>query len=259
MNKLLLVITTYNQVEYTKLCFDSLKKVTDCKFDVLIIDDYSTDDTIDLCMDYEYEVIKKDKPMGLTHSWNLGYKRFKEDNYDHLIIANNDILIPNGSISELLSVFHKWPYTLVVPLTTTNGAGHNAEHQSIESHYDSIDQICNEPDNYQKVQDNIFEIKKNIKKSNNLYVVDPYRVKMFNGFFFMANRNVVNYEYEKDILFNPRFIMTKNEDEFNWSKLIPNNDYPAVCKTSFIYHFKGVSAVGMLRNNDKWKEERVKN
>ena len=48
MSKTLLVITTYNQSEYTKLCFESLKKIDD-DIDVLVIDDCSTDDTVDLC------------------------------------------------------------------------------------------------------------------------------------------------------------------------------------------------------------------
>ena len=49
MSKILLVITTYNQSEYTKLCFDSLKQLIDDNFDVLVIDDYSTDDTVKIC------------------------------------------------------------------------------------------------------------------------------------------------------------------------------------------------------------------
>ena len=51
MSKILLVITTYNQSEYTKLCFDSLKKLDD-NFDVLVVDDYSTDNTVELCNEY---------------------------------------------------------------------------------------------------------------------------------------------------------------------------------------------------------------
>jgi len=50
--------------------------------------------------------------------------------------------------------------------------------------------------------------------------------------------------------------MTKNEDEFNWSNLIPNDDFPAVCKTSFVFHYKGVTTKGDLRNNEKWKKAR---
>tara|TARA_Y100000310_G_scaffold328194_1_gene395897 strand:+ start:22 stop:825 length:804 start_codon:yes stop_codon:yes gene_type:complete len=262
MNKILLVITTYNQSEYTKLCFDSLKKLND-NFDVLVVDDYSTDDTVEFCNEYGYEVIMKNEGKGLTHSWNLGYSRFKDGDYTYLIIANNDILIPDGALSELVSVYQKWPYTLVVPLSTTNGAGHNAQQQSVEVYYDGINSMCNNPENYQKTQDTILDIKMDVSKSNNLYMFDPVRMKMFNGFFFMMNRNVVNYEYDKDVLFNPNLNMTKNEDEFNWAKLIPNNDFPAVCKTSFIFHYKGVSTFDVFENyteisNDipEWKRQR---
>ena len=103
MSKILLVITTYNQSKYTKLCFDSLEKLDD-NFDVLVVDDYSTDDTLEICREYNHEVITKDEPLGLTDSWNKGYYEFKnrwfvnesgmDDNYDFLILANNDILIP---------------------------------------------------------------------------------------------------------------------------------------------------------------------
>ena len=82
---------------------------------------------------------------------------------------------------------------------------------------------------------------------------------MFNGFFFMMDRNIINYEFSNKELFEPKFIMTKNEDEFNWAKLIPNNDFASVCKTSFVYHYKGVTAKGDLRDNAKWKETRFNN
>ena len=267
MGKILLVITTFNQSEYTKLCFESLKKLDD-NFDVLVVDDCSSDNTVELCKEYGYEVITKDEGKGLTDSWNLGYNRFKEklhfkyDGYDYLIIANNDILIPKGALSELVSVFEKWPFTLVIPLSTTLGVGHNAKSQSVELYYNGVSSICTEPNNYQKTQDIILDIKKDISKSNNLYQLDPVRVKMFNGFFFMMNKNIINYEHEDNILFNPKFPMTKNEDEFNWAKLIPNDDFPAVCKTSFIFHYKGVSTFDVfdnyseISNTDELKKQR---
>ncbi len=51
MSKKLLLVTTYNESECTKLCFDSLK-LLDEKFDVLVVDDCSTDNTIELCDEY---------------------------------------------------------------------------------------------------------------------------------------------------------------------------------------------------------------
>ena len=152
MSKTLLVITTYNQSEYTKLCFDSIKNIED-DVDVLVIDDCSTDDTIELCKEYNHEVIVKETGLGVTDSWNRGYYEFKQrwiydesgqdDNYDYLILANNDILIPRGAVTELKKTFYKWPFSMVVPTSTTLGVGHNRE-QSIENYYD-IAPDCNNP------------------------------------------------------------------------------------------------------------------
>ena len=243
MNKILLIITTYNQSEYTKLCFDSLKNLED-GIDVLVIDDCSADNTIKLCKEYGHEVITKKEGMGLTDSWN------------------NDILIPKGAITELKKTFQQWPFSLITPMSTANGVGHNIE-QSIENYYQGMSPSCNDPNYYQEIQDRILDTKNQIKNSNNLYQLDSNRMKMFNGFFFMMNRNIIKYQYSDKELFEPKFIMTKNEDEFNWSKLIPNNDFAGICKTSFIFHYKGVSTFkifdnyGKMSNNiSEWKKQR---
>jgi len=255
MNKILLVITTYNESEYTKLCFDSLKLLKK-KFDVLVVDDCSTDDTVELCKEYGYEVITKEEGKGLTDSWNIGYEIFKNRGYDYFILANNDILVPEGAIDELVNSFEKWPYSLIVPTSTTRGVGHNSAFQSIDLFYNDFGFDCDNPNYYQKIQDMIFEIKKQITEQNNLYMLDSIRMKMFNGFFFMMNRNIINYEISDTELFKTEYVMTKNEDIFNWDNLIPNNDFPAVCKTSFVFHYKGLTAKGDLRDNKKWKDVR---
>ena len=271
MSRTLLVITTYNQSEYTKLCFDSIKNIED-DVDVLVIDDCSTDDTIELCKEYNHEIIVKETGLGLTDSWNRGYYEFKqrwfvnssgmEDNYDYLILANNDILIPRGAITELKKTFHKWPFSMVVPLSTKLGVGHNRE-QSIENYYHNMAFDCNDPNYYQAIQDRILNGKDQITKSNNLFQLDPKRMKMFNGFFFMMNRDIITYQHSDEELFEPKNIMTKNEDEFNWSKLIPNDDFAALCKTSFIFHYKGVSTIDVFDNYnkisndvDEWRRQR---
>ena len=98
----------------------------------------------------------------------------------------------------------------------------------------------------------MLEYKKTETQANNLYKFDPIRMKMFNGFFFMMNKKICQYERDDGNLFDPKFINVKNEDEFNWSKLIPNNDYSMLCKTSFVFHWKGVSffKAGIKYNNN---------
>ena len=81
-SEILFVITTWNQSEYTKICLDSLKLI-DEKCDILVIDDASTDNTIDLCNTYDIEVISKKEGMGLTDSWNKSYRYFVDNNYSY--------------------------------------------------------------------------------------------------------------------------------------------------------------------------------
>lgn len=262
MSKILFTITTYNQLKYTKLCMNSLSKIKDCEFDIIIIDDCSTDETVKWCNENGIKVIDKTEGLGLTHSWNIAYKHFKDNKeYKYIIISNNDVLVPDGVLGELVNVFEKWPFSLVVPMSSVAGAGHNGNTQGIENIYpDTRQEWVNNPNNYQEVQDQILATKEEIKKKNNVYFLDPVRMKMFNGFFFMMNRNVINYEREDGNLFDPQKIMFKAEDEFNWATLIPNNDFPALCKTAFIFHFKGMSTKGFsIIKNDKKKWLKLRN
>jgi GT2 family glycosyltransferase len=249
-NKILLVVTTYNQLEYTKLFIDSFNKLIN-KPDLLIIDDCSTDDTVEWCKGESINIITKDVGNGLTDSWNIGYDYFKKGGYDKFILANNDILIPSNSIEELSNVLDYWPCSLVVPMSTKLGAGHN-QVQIIDNWWGSQPEYSS-AEYYQEIQDRILNVKEEEFKSNNLYKFDPIRMKFFNGFFFMMSRNICKYERDDGKLFDPEFINIKNEDEFNWCNLIPNNDFAMLCKTSFVYHYKGVSfsKAGIPYSNDK--------
>ena len=239
-NKLLFAITTYNDLEYTKICLDSLKEVKDIDLDIIIIDDYSDDDTVNWCKSNGYKVLERPKPLGLTYSWNEAYKYFKSNNYKYLVISNSDVVIPNNSLSELAKVLDKYPSSTVVPMSTKKGVGHNPV-QDIGNFFPDLKGLSENPNSYQMVQDSLLSMKEKLKSTKDLYMIDPFRMKHFNGFFFMFNRNVTNYEHKDGWIFNPKNIMTKNEDDFNWQSLLPNNDNAWVCRTSFIYHFKDMS------------------
>ena len=97
---------------------------------------------------------------------------------------------------------------------------------------------------YQQIQDSILNLKKKLASnegSNSLYRLDPIRMKLFNGFFFMMSKKICQYEREDKNLFRPEYINIKNEDMFNWDNLLSNDDNVFLCMTSFIFHFKGVS------------------
>lgn len=245
---ILFCITTYNQLEYTKLFYDSLQGVNDVEYELLVVDDFSDDDTVQWCKEKNITLIEKEKPYGLTHSWNLAYDYFKNNKqYQYLIIANNDILVPNGALSEMVKVFERYPASVVVPLSTKKGVGHNPV-QAIGAHFQGTEEQSEDPNSYQAIQDMLIQYKEVLASKKDLFMLDPFRMKHFNGFFFMFNRNVIQYEDPEGWLFDPANLMVKNEDTFNWRVLLPRDDNPWLCKTAFVYHWKGVSTGGAFEN-----------
>ena len=236
--KTLLVVTTFNQLDYTKECYNCFLKsnIKDC--DLLIIDDVSTDGTIEWCISNNINYISKDSGKGLTHSWNLAYKYFKEHTeYSLLIVANDDIIIPAGSIEELIRCHSKWPSICIVPMSNSVGCGHNPT-QSIVNYYSDIDES---PDAVQNVQDSILAFMNANEMKFRKFIFDPIRMLMFSGFLFSLKRDVIKYEREDGNMFDPELLNYKNEDDFNWRVLLTNDEYPMLCKTSYIFHHKGVS------------------
>jgi hypothetical protein len=149
--KTLLVVSTCNEIAYTLRMLTTLERSSD-DFDVVFVDDHSEDDTVSVLRKRGYAVIEKDAPLGLTDSWNKGYELFVTGGYDFLLVANNDILVPSGSISKMQDLMRHYPF--MAPSTTLSGAGHNPAQ--------SLANICNlksdlegaidEPRNYQRIQ-----------------------------------------------------------------------------------------------------------
>ena len=221
----LFALTTYNEIEITEQAIKSIINNVSINYDLVIFDDYSKDNFLELEKKYKVKVITKNKGYGLTHSWNMAYKYFKQYGYDYLIIANNDILVPKYSIEELLKSVNK--NVLAVPLTTKKGAGHNAE-QDFKLYY-NINLEENNYINYQLIQNNI------INGTTSMKIVNK-----FNGFFFIMNKNIMKYELPDGNLFKPENINVGNEDDLN-ERLVKMNDKPVICLKSFIFHFKNIT------------------
>ena len=235
--KILFVITTYNQSFYTKLCLESLMLIDNLNIDILVIDDCSTDGTKNICKNFNIKFLGKDKPCGLTDSWNIGYQYFKKNKYDILILSNNDILLPKYSLYEMISISIESP--IICPLSNRKGIG-NRKWQSVHEYYPFSKQFVDDQSNYQLVQKQIYDL-----NENRLNELSPIRMKKFSGFFFLMNKEIEKFEYSKDFLFDPSKINVGNEDELN-DRVLKGGSYSLLCKKAFVYHFKGVSFMGDL-------------
>jgi hypothetical protein len=122
LREMLIVLTTCNQLKMTLLALDYIKSAMR-HADVLIVDDASTDGTVDYLVKKGYSVISKNAASGLTSSWNIGFGIAAGLGYKFVLFMNNDVLI-NEHGAEFLKITLRRE-VLMVPLTTNQGAGHN--------------------------------------------------------------------------------------------------------------------------------------
>ena len=213
----LLAITTYNQIKFTKRCLESLPYTPN--LEVVIFDDCSTDGTQDL----NVKVFTKNKGKGLTDSWNAAYRYFLASDHEHFFLANNDILIPKGALEAMTMCLTE--VALVVPLTSKRGAGNASVRQDVRAYHD-IKCDPDDPNNIQKIQDEIQQ-----------KVSPRIAIGKLNGFFFGMNRDIINYQYAKDLLVNPKYINVGNDNDIN-NRLRSNSAATIVCPRAFVFHFK---------------------
>lgn len=122
--EVLIVYTTCNQLSMTILSLQFLRN-TDKIADIIVIDDHSTDGTVEYLQKNGFAVVSKPKATGLTDSWNIGYRLAVALGYKHVLFTNNDVLLTAGAVH--LMHYGLKSHSLVVPLTTDKGSGHHKQ------------------------------------------------------------------------------------------------------------------------------------
>lgn len=222
----LLVFTTANQIYYNIKGIKSVLANKPDYCDLLVVDDASNDGTVEWCLENNVDIITKEEPLGVTHSWNVGYKKFKQENYDNVFFLNSDIIVPENAIQNMVNQLKS--YHVIAPLTTLKGAGHQPLQDVKKYHEIDIDEY--NPENVQNIQ-------MKIENSNQF----PIELEYVNGFFFGVNKNVVECEYSNDTLFNTDQINVGSENSFCERVNQVYNNKIAVDLCSFVFHYKGVS------------------
>lgn len=97
-----IITTVYNQLGMNKLFFEYLKKNTILPYELIIIDNNSTDGSREFFENSaNTEVIKNTANYSYPYTQNQGIKRAK---YDTLVFLNNDIIVSKNWDTRLLSV-----------------------------------------------------------------------------------------------------------------------------------------------------------
>lgn len=234
--KTLLAITTLNQVKYTKIADRSIPDID--HLDVLYIDDKSNDNTVEYLTSNSRRVITKNEGCGLTDSWNIAYRVFKNERYSNLFISNNDVILNRLSIERMIEALKY--NTVVCPLSSKHGSGHNYKYQDIGIYYPHLSSIAS-------IEADQHKIPEMLNKS------DVIEMERFNGFFFGVNTGIIKSQYDVNNLFDPSNQQCGQESDLERRLL----NKPVLCCNSFIFHYKGITCpnIGVdengkdLRNN----------
>ena len=181
---ILLAVTSYNQVEFTRRCFETLK---DFRGKIICMDDASSDPVEDLCKEFGVDFYGRSEAKGLTHSWNQAYRIFLESRFRYLVISNNDVLFPSRSLANLADDLSVYPYVGV--MTRKKEPWKHAKIQGVENYHDLASIDPNEPGNYEKIQQLVLQ--------NHL---KPVAVDVVYGFCFGVSKEIEKCTFSKDCL-----------------------------------------------------------
>lgn len=111
-----IIVVTWNNLEYTKQCIQYLSEYTDKPYELIIVDNASSDKTVEWLESLkqkeknrvELKIIKNKKNEGFAKAVNQGLKVSSEDS-KYIFLLNNDLLVSEFWLSTLINHLETLP------------------------------------------------------------------------------------------------------------------------------------------------------
>ncbi len=209
-----IVILTYNKLEYTQKCIDSIRKFTSSgSYEIVIVDNNSTDGTVEwLKAQGDIRTIFNNENMGFPKGCNQGIEISRGNS---ILLLNNDVIVTPNWLNNLNTcLFSSDNIGAVGPVT-------NCCHiQEIPVSYTTTDEM--------------------IEFSKSFNISDPKkweeRLKLI-GFALLIKKEVIKKIGFLDERFSPG-----NFEDDDYSYRIKKAGYNLIlCKDTFIHHFGSTS------------------
>lgn len=113
MPKVVVVVLTWNKLSDTLECLDSLVEQNYSDFEILIVDNASNDETVDVIKSKykNIRVIVNQSNLGYASGNNIGIDASLEENADYIFILNNDTSLAPDCLSRLVMEMEDNPAT----------------------------------------------------------------------------------------------------------------------------------------------------
>ncbi len=111
-----IVILTHNELSSTKQCLASIEAHTSQPYELLLVDNGSTDGTLDFLRAY---AATRDHVRVITNADNRGFSAGNNQGLslakgDYVLLLNNDTIVTEGWLERMLAIFQRYPQTGIV-------------------------------------------------------------------------------------------------------------------------------------------------
>ena len=136
-----IVILTFNQLKYTRECIESIKKHTAEQYEIIFVDNGSTDGTAKWLKNIvknnsDHTLIENKKNFGFSKGCNQG---IKASTGEYILLLNNDVVVTENWLSGMLDCLKSAPDIGIVGPMTNSISG---PQKLPEVNYSSIDDLA---------------------------------------------------------------------------------------------------------------------
>ncbi|MEJ8552663.1 glycosyltransferase [Tepidibacter sp. Z1-5] len=210
-----IIILTYNKLDYTKKCIESIRKYTNKNdYELIIVDNNSTDETVGwLKKQDDIKLILNKENLGFPKGCNQGIQISKGDN---ILLLNNDVVVtPNWLVNLKTALYSSDDIGAVGPVSNSC-----PYYQTIPTDYKNLDEMIEFAKKYNLSNENKWE----------------ERLKLI-GFCMLIKKEIINKVGFLDEIFTPG-----NYEDDDYSIRIKRAGYKLIlCKDTFIHHYGGTS------------------
>ncbi|GIP06762.1 glycosyltransferase family 2 protein [Paenibacillus sp. JNUCC32] len=142
MKKTSIIIPTFNGRELLKDCIYSIKRHTNEPYEIIVVDNGSSDGTVDICRQEGITFISLANNIGFPAACNKGLKIATGDT---LLLLNNDVIVTRNWLQNMLNCLNSETKIGIVGPLTNYASGK----QQIDMPYTSLEEMSNqlnEPD-----------------------------------------------------------------------------------------------------------------
>jgi GT2 family glycosyltransferase/cytochrome c-type biogenesis protein CcmH/NrfG len=135
-----IVILTFNEIEYTKRCVESIRRHTHLRHEIVFVDNGSKDGTVKWLKSLvkenpNYKLIENSKNLGFSKGCNQG---IMVASGDCIVLLNNDVVVTDEWLSGMMECLNSAPDIGIVGPMTNNISG---PQKVPEAGYPSIDEL----------------------------------------------------------------------------------------------------------------------